>query len=499
MFDQESLDTNPNEKFYLIKGIYHPTPQNTDSIEPCQRWDVLDHESLKSINDQLVGKPILVDHPFDRAGNPLLSGEYGSNYRGRIIHSEILEDGRGFFVGKIPVNKTIKSRLFKSMLKDGRFVELSLTHQFFGDPTTGKGRFVPDHIALLKRDEARRPGCEILEILKMPKKSRGDFKSNGEINNLFQELKKNNFERKNKRFLSIASKYKMSAEQPVTNQQPSSEPASSNLKDDAPSNDPLVDDASLAVNSEIINEITNNESEFPRDVLAQTAVIKTQEVDALKKQLAEQQKQIDEYKKTQNEIRMKQVNQKLESTAKPFIEMANVEIDPSAPPTTAEAKQKNSEQITKKIDYIASIRETDPITQKEKLLEGLDQLTSLISVASKDGADKVTSLTNMIRNGQSRKHELPISSWASRFAAKKQKTIGFDKPAESSSPSSSEAPSELSILDQIKRPQSFSIRRDGPDMFSLKRKEEELLRITQNMQEASKPRQMMTFAPRKKI
>ena len=151
---------------WYISGIYYPKPKAESEIPTDQkRWTHLNKEQLSDVNSQLIGKPLLIDHPFDADGLPLLHEEFGANYRGKVVNSQILSDGRGYFIAQVPVNKNFKTHLFKKDLSKGRYTEFSICHS-----KDDSGREIPDHIAILEKGKARFPGCDMLEILKLPKK-----------------------------------------------------------------------------------------------------------------------------------------------------------------------------------------------------------------------------------------------------------------------------------------------------------------------------------------
>lgn len=445
----ESSDTgNINQRFYLISGIYHPKPEETEKIDPSVRWDVLDRNRLEEINKQLKGKAITVNHPFDTNGIPILIDEYGSNYRGKVVHSRILDDGRGFFIAKIPINNSVKSKLFKKMLKDKTFSELSMTHEFVGNLDTGEGNYIPNHIALLKENEARRPGCKILEILKMPKKRHGNIKSGVNDLNLFKQLKKNKIVEKQNRFLSIASVLgnQMNQQQAAA--------SSSQVQDDAAvaAPDAPVEEA-VEPAPEIIAEIVNNPSEWSRNDMAQVMVRNLQELKQKEQMLEEMSRKLAEFEKTQQEARKKQIESLRDEVTDTWSLVANVEYDPEAPPLTDEAKKKNANTIKEIIEKASSIDDPDPIVRKEKIIKEFDNLARAISVASKEGAAKISEQTKMMREGSaSFFNPSKVSSFNSRFAYSKTKRQRGDDSniTESSSSAAHEKKVVDTTLDELR-------------------------------------------------
>lgn len=432
MEDDPQTSQRPiKERNFYISGIYHPPPQPIDQIPPEQRWDVLHADALKEINDQMIGKPILTDHPFDRNGVPILHEEYGSNCRGRIIHSRILKDGSGYFVARVPIRNNIKSVLFKKALKNGYFPELSMTHVFEGDISSGKGRYTPNHVALLGKDEARRPGCKILEILKMPKKRHGNIKSDTSDYNLFKELKKNISEEKRQKFLSIASISGMSAQQQQADQ------GQAPVSDDTQTESHMDDDTPEAAPG-IVEEIIKNQNDWTRADMAHVMVSTKLENEQLKKRLSE-------FENFQKESRMKEVSDLKNRQIETFTDLANIDLDVDSP-ITDEAKAKHQNEIVKTFNEIeAGLDDPDPIVRRQCLYKGLADTTRILSVASKEGAQRVNDCIRTVREDKSL-YQQKISSFASRFAsnsATRPKLAPLSAAGSSSTPESSSGKFDL--------------------------------------------------------
>lgn len=494
----QQTETASNQRFFLISGIYHPKPLETDSIPPGDRWDVLDRSRLEKINKQLKGKAITVDHPFDSKGVPVLIEEYGSNYRGKVVYSRILDDGRGYFIAKLPINNNIKSRLFKKMLEDKTFSELSMTHEFIGNLDTGEGAYVPNHIALLKKDEARRPGCKILEILKMPKKRHGNIKSDENVLNLFNQLKKNKLQEKHSRLLSVASVLGKNMDQ----QQASGSGQPAQLQDDTqPSASAVPETAGLEEIEpapEIIAEIVNNPNEWSRSDMAQVMVRNVHELKQKDKMLEEMAKKLAEFEKTQQETRKKQVESKRDEVASTYALIANVDYDIDAPPLTEEAKKASYNKIKEIIDKASSVDDPDPLVRKEKIIEEMGQLVRAISVASKEGAEKVSNLTKMMRENPSAYfNPSKVSSFNSRFSAKRSRGDNDDI---SSSPVSSSTPvhsSDMDILKALKEGKVNLYRtRTVGSLNTIYEKGEQLTQGSLNFKKSLLAKESSPFAPR---
>jgi len=427
--DPQTTQRPVKDRNFYISGIYHPPPQPIDQIPPDQRWDVLHKDALKEINDQMVGKPILVDHPFDRNGVPILHEDYGSNYRGRIIHSEILDDGSGFFVARVPIRNNIKSRFFKRALKKGSFPELSMTHVFQGDISSGRGMYTPNHVALLGKNEARRPGCKIIEILKMPKKRHGNIKSDPYHYNLFKELKKNISEEKRQKILSIASISGMSTQQQQTDQgQP---PVSDDVQEDTQSEEDLSQAAPA-----IVDQMIKNQDEWSRADLAHGFVSTKVENDLLKKKLAE-------FENSQKELRMKEIANLKNQQIDTYTDVHNIDYDVDAP-ITDEAKVKGKEKVSKILEEAeAGMDDPDPLVRRQHLFNAFGNMSKALSVASKTGAQRVSQQTQLIRENQTY-HEQKISSFNSRFASKSSTRPKLPTlPATNSTPESSSGKYDL--------------------------------------------------------
>lgn len=358
-----------DEQYVYISGICHPPPLDKSQILPEERWDKYDKDTLSQISSKMIGVPITIDHPVDSNGLPILHEQYVSTKRGEVVSSKILEDGSCHFVAKCPRSRNVKTKMFSNDLAKGRYKEFSLGVQFNINPETFEESYVPNHIAILEDGKARRPGCKLLEVLDLSKKSFANTKAD-DIDVLKKEKEKILHRRRLQHsLLSIASNMSTSTpvqdDAPATSapatippqqqQQPPAQQSSGEPK-------PLTDDdlyASVASGT------------IPYEELAKFVV------EARKSNL-EKAQQLAEFRRQMEENEAKAVAEKEEQMLQQYIEIANIDLNPDEP-ISDEARQRNALKIR---EVWAKLPQNLPLETKKALIQTNMELNGAISVAS---------------------------------------------------------------------------------------------------------------------
>lgn len=377
---------SPHVRNWYISGIYYPVPKPDSEIPPEEKWRNLTKDQLKDVNSQLVGKPLLIDHPFDANGMPLFHKEFGANYRGKVIESKILDDGRGYFIAKVPVNKNIKTHFFKKDLSRGKYAEFSISHS-----ADENGREVPDHIAILEAGKAHFRGCDMLEILKLPKKR--NLQNNGipRINNYLAEYQKG----REKRPLICANSRRM-------------EPNPGQVQDDpAPTGE-------TAKRREILRSLLQNPdfANNPDELLGafDHAITERDQVKSENERIKKEYETLLLEKRAQEEAVMQKNIDEWKATMK---EMVNLPADESielTPEAKAMAEKQNEE------DW-AEVYGSQPLAEQDRVATLMNRMGRRIAVCSREGIAKQLERQRHLQEAATSRRGPPPSSYQDRFGS----------------------------------------------------------------------------------
>jgi hypothetical protein len=387
------------DKHVYITGICHPPPLDKSQILPEERWDKYDGDTLKQISEKMIGVPVTIDHPVDRNGVPILHEQYVSTKRGEVVNTRILPDGSCYFVAKCPKSNSVKTKMFSNDLSKGRYKEFSLGVQFKIDPETYEESYVPNHIAILEEGKARRPGCKLLEVLDLSKKSFANTKAAD--NDVLKKEREKILHRRRVRhnLLSIASNMSTQA---VQDDAPSSAPATQQ-QPPVQQQQPHSDEPKTLTDDELYSSVASGT--IPYEELAKILV------DARKSNMDKSQR-LAEYQRKLEETEAKTVAEKEEQMIQQFIDIANVDLDPNEP-ISEEARQRNAESVKKAWDRLPKHFN---LQDKKEVIETVMGLNGVISVASNNGRTMIDENTRRLREyDMSRKTSQLRSATSDRF------------------------------------------------------------------------------------
>ena len=417
-------DTNsPQSRRWFISGIYYPKPRQQSEIPDDERWSHLTTESLADVNSQLVGKPLLVDHPFDANGMPLYHREFGANYRGKIVHSHIRPDGRGYFIAEVPVDKSMKNRFFKKDLSRNKFSEFSICHS-----KDENGREVPDHIAILERGKARFPGCDMLDILKIPKKRHLQTSTIERIKNNLEEFRKNRDKSSRHQTPICINSRTMEGSGQV--QDDAGAPGSGNQTEILRN---LLTDPRYANNPDEVVGF------FDHLLKKQDAVAAELEREKKEKQILLQEK----YAKEEQAVKQKEAE-----CIATWKDMINAPTDESVE-LTDEARALGDKYVE---DNYQDIYGETSLAERERLATYMERMGRRIAACSRESIQKQQEAVRQRKEAaQSRRgSQMPISNYSDRFAPQKPASTPMKDHSKPRSDGSERAPS-LDFLESLQK------------------------------------------------
>lgn len=473
------MASNNGKSAYYIIGIYHPPAKPRSQIRPEDRSDQMYPAALRALNDTIVGKPITVMHPPERAN--CLSGNWGTNVRGKCVWSRVLDDGNAVFIGEMPIDRrNIKTLLTKQAIERGDFESLSLGHTYdeMVNRYTGETRdlFQADHIAIVPTGDERRPGCRILSLSTISNEAKsggsGAETGPGQVRSMVERIRQENSNfiyqllrdgaasgKSTETMSTEATQHHAGAPVDVTNKvnnataQRMAEQQQQNQEAAAQQQQPPAEPTAMTDDAQ--TDVENRLATQPKEVVSKVAAEMYKELAAAKAQLAELQRERDQIVAQETEQKKNALQQRIKAIEDHTYNLRTVSLDGTN--VSEEAKKAHRAEARKAARTFLPVNDDlDSLNRAMAQTDAWASQFSAIQVASVDGASRANAYSRMmnrrdesasnhvrgiLRSGISGQNMKQHSGTSARF------TVRQESVSASSAPMSSNPGTSASELD----------------------------------------------------